>query len=336
MATPGASSTRAPGPQLASLAAPAALGNGGASPPSVAEPCGPFAAPKLAGDHGPLEDLLASVTCTVPLGGAYRVSGAWSVPTRVTANHVLCIGSAGEMDIAIGDAHYRLGSDSVVLAPAHVPQAFHKVSLDELCFYTVHFQALVYGVLDMPSLYGLATRVSPASSAMTEFEAAARRIVNEYARAEPGCTLAAAGECARLLSLYWRATLAEVGGIAARDAARVDALTELAPVFRAIQARHAEPLRVRDLARIAHLHPAWFSTRFKRITGLPPVRYLTRYRLERVRELLVSTDHSVGEIAALTGFQDPLYLSRQFHRELGVSPTAYRRAGRLTARLLPP
>jgi hypothetical protein len=83
------------------------------------------------------------------------------VPTRTIADHVLCIGIAGEMDITIGDAHYRLGGDSIVLAPAHVPQAFVKVSSDDLCFYTVHFMALVYGVLDMPSLYGLATRVSP-------------------------------------------------------------------------------------------------------------------------------------------------------------------------------
>jgi AraC-like DNA-binding protein len=304
--------------------------------PLIADPSGAFAAPKLAGDHGPLEELLASVTCTVPLTGAYCHSGAWSVSTRITANHVLCIGIAGEMDITIGDAHYRLGGDSIVLAPAHVPQAFVKVSPDDLCFYTVHFMALVYGVLDMPSLYGLATRVSPPRPRMAEFEAAARRIVDEYARAEPGCTLAAAGECARLLSLYWRATLAEVGGIAAHDAARVGALAQFGSVFRAIQTRHAEPLRVRDLARIAHLHPAWFSTRFKHITGLAPVRYLTRFRLERARELLISTDHSVAEIAALTGFQDPLYLSRQFHHVMGVSPTAYRRAGRVAARLLPP
>jgi len=305
-------------------------------PHLIDDPCGAFVAPRLAGDHGPLEDLLASVTCTVSLAGAYRFSGAWSVPTRITASHVLCIGVAGDMDITIGEAHYRLGCDTIVLAPAHVPQAFVKISSEDLCFYTVHFVALVYGVLDMPSLYGLGTRVSPPRSSMAQFETAARRIVDEYARAQPGCTLAAAGDCARLLSLYWRTTLAEVGGIAARDAARVAALAQLGPVFRAIQTRHAEPLRVSDLARIAHLHPAWFSTRFKHITGLPPVQYLTRYRLERARELLISTDHSVGEIASMTGFQDPLYLSRQFHHVMGVSPTAYRRSGRVAARLLPP
>src|SRR5204862_7750948 len=86
------------------------------------------------------------------------------------------------------------------LPPRLVPRAFVKCSSDDLCFYTVHFMALVYGVLDMPSLYRLATRVSPPRPHRAEFEAAARRIVDEYARAEPGCTLAAAGECARLLS----------------------------------------------------------------------------------------------------------------------------------------
>src|SRR5215216_1911861 len=123
--------------------------------PLMRDPSGMFVAPKLPGDHGLLEDLLASVTCTVPLAGAYRFLGSWSVPTRMSTNHVLCVGVAGEADITIDTTHYRLGADSIVLAPARVPQAFRKISSDDLCFYTVHFTALVYGVLDMPSLYGL-------------------------------------------------------------------------------------------------------------------------------------------------------------------------------------
>ena len=44
-----------------------------------------------------------------------------------------------------------------MLTPPHVPQSFTKVSVADLCFYTVHFSATVYGVLDFPSLYGLAS-----------------------------------------------------------------------------------------------------------------------------------------------------------------------------------
>jgi transcriptional regulator GlxA family with amidase domain len=171
---------------------------------------------------------------------------------------------------------------------------------------------------------------------MTAFQDAARRIVAELAGARPGCTLAAGGECARMLAWLWRETVERGGTLAGHDVSIVAALPRLAPVLRTIQAHYAEPLRVRDLAELVHLHPAWFSTRFRQLTGLSPAQYLMRYRLERARELLVSTDRSVREIAAMTGFQDPLYLSRQFRRLLGTSPTAYRQSASLAARLLEP
>jgi AraC family transcriptional regulator, arabinose operon regulatory protein len=64
---------------------------------------------------------------------------------------------------------------------------------------------------------------------------------------------------------------------------------------------------------------------FKGLAGLPPIRYLARYRLDRVRELLLSTDLTVAEIAARTGFRDPFYLSHAFRQAEGMSPSVDRR-----------
>ena len=58
------------------------------------------------------------------------------------------------------------------------------------------------------------------------------------------------------------------------------------------------------------------------------MQYVARYRLNRVRELLLSTDHSVKEIAAETGYRDHSYLDRVFRRSEGCSPGEYRRAKR--------
>lgn len=299
-------------------------------------PLGPFPVPRLDGERGALEELLAGTICNVRLAGAYRFASAWDVQTRITPHYILCIGVAGEAEITIGSDRYHLAPEKVVLTPPHVPQAFVKVSDEILCFYTVHFTAQVYGLLDVPSLYRLPPTFTLAPDRVTAFREAARRIVEELAGARPGCTLAAGGECARMLAWLWRETVDGGGAQAGHDVTTVAALPRLAPVLRAIQAHYAEPLRVRDLAELVHLHPAWFSTRFRQLTGLSPAQYVLRYRLERARELLVSTDRSVREIAAMTGFQDPLYLSRQFRRLLGASPTAYRQSAGLAARLLEP
>jgi len=63
---------------------------------------------------------------------------------------------------------------------------------------------------------------------------------------------------------------------------------------------------------------------FRRVTGLPPRAYLTQYRLDRVRELLLSTDLPVARIAQRAGFSDQSYLSRLFRQMEACSPTEYR------------
>ena len=73
-------------------------------------------------------------------------------------------------------------------------------------------------------------------------------------------------------------------------------------------------------------HPDYFRRYFKECTGLAPLAYLNRMRLERARELLwLESSLSVSEIARLCGYRDPLYFSTAFRRHTGLSPIAYRR-----------
>jgi AraC-like DNA-binding protein len=139
------------------------------------------------------------------------------------------------------------------------------------------------------------------------------------------------GECARLLGLLWR----EAAGVPAASrsnaagaapGAKLGKLTRLAPVLQVVRARYAERLTLPELAGVVNLHPAYFSGLFKDVTGLPPLRYLARYRLDRARELLLTTGLPVGEIAAVTGFRDVFHLSHVFRQAEGVSPSAFRKA----------
>jgi transcriptional regulator GlxA family with amidase domain len=119
---------------------------------------------------------------------------------------------------------------------------------------------------------------------------------------------------------YWRGR-----GVDHADAASAAALARLAPVFRLIEARHAWPLTLEELADAVRLQPAYFSTLFRRVVGLPLMRYLARYRLDRVRDLLLSGDLPLAEIARRTGFSEAPYLIRAFRRAEGTTPGEYRR-----------
>jgi YesN/AraC family two-component response regulator len=73
-----------------------------------------------------------------------------------------------------------------------------------------------------------------------------------------------------------------------------------------------------------HLNKDYMCRRFKEIIGIGMVDYLNGIRIRRAKELLVESDLQIQEIADEVGFFDTKYFAKQFRREIGQSPTAYR------------
>lgn len=86
----------------------------------------------------------------------------------------------------------------------------------------------------------------------------------------------------------------------------------------------ADPIWVDDLARVAGLSETRFTAVFKQSVGMPPMQYLTRYRMQRACTQLLSTNQLVKQIATEVGYQDVAQFSARFRKLLGVSPLHYR------------
>lgn len=86
----------------------------------------------------------------------------------------------------------------------------------------------------------------------------------------------------------------------------------------------AEPLVLGDLARVAGLHPTYFSDRFNELVGVRPLEYLTRRRIERAQYLLLTSRSSVKQVAVEVGIPDAAYFTRVFTRICKSSPSNYR------------
>ena len=86
----------------------------------------------------------------------------------------------------------------------------------------------------------------------------------------------------------------------------------------------SEELDLKSLADTACLSPAHFSRVFKKATGLSPIAYLTKLRLDRAAKLLTDTHKSITEIGMDCGFQDPAYFARVFKKAYQKSPRNYR------------
>ena len=67
-----------------------------------------------------------------------------------------------------------------------------------------------------------------------------------------------------------------------------------------------------------------FTNLFKRKTGMSPLSYLNRLKVEYACHLLQTTDLRVNQICYKVGFEDPLYFSRLFSKIMGISPIKFR------------
>lgn len=89
-----------------------------------------------------------------------------------------------------------------------------------------------------------------------------------------------------------------------------------------------EKLRVKELF-LSILHQVLISCRnrendfFNKYTGFRPIDYVFNYRMERSSDLLKAGNFSIHDIAVSVGYTNPLYFSRLFFKNFGVSPSAY-------------
>lgn len=91
-----------------------------------------------------------------------------------------------------------------------------------------------------------------------------------------------------------------------------------------IHKHYRESIGLAAVARVAGFAPNYFSALFKQREGMTFERYVRQLRIERAKQLLVSTDLDMQRVAQLSGLGTRQYLARMFRRVLGVTPLEYR------------
>lgn len=116
-------------------------------------------------------------------------------------------------------------------------------------------------------------------------------------------------------------------GVETRQSTDVLALAdrEIASAVRFIREHACDGATIRDLLKVVPLSRRVMESRYQRATGRTPHQDLVRFRIDRVKQLLTETEHSLERIATLAGFDHPEYMSVAFRRETGTTPGKYRR-----------
>jgi len=108
----------------------------------------------------------------------------------------------------------------------------------------------------------------------------------------------------------------------------------VAEAVRYIEAHHTQPVSLSDVAQHTALSPSRVAHLFKEHTHRSILAYLHEYRITRACEELLRTDTPVTDLAANLGYGDLRFFHRVFRRQVGYSPTEYRRLFRPAGTIL--
>ena len=92
-----------------------------------------------------------------------------------------------------------------------------------------------------------------------------------------------------------------------------------------IRNHYAEPITNTSLSHALHFHYNYLARCMKRVYGLTPMEYLTDYRIEQAKLLLLKTEIAVSSIAERIGYESTPYFSRRFAEKTGISPLRFRK-----------
>lgn len=99
-----------------------------------------------------------------------------------------------------------------------------------------------------------------------------------------------------------------------------------------LHSRPSHPWTIAELARNVGVSRSALVDRFTRYLSIPPIAYLTGWRLRLAAEALTSTPKAVADIAADVGYESEAAFNRAFRRAFEVPPARYRRLRRTAAR----
>lgn len=95
-------------------------------------------------------------------------------------------------------------------------------------------------------------------------------------------------------------------------------------VLEIIETSYAEIVSLEDLGRLCNLDPNYICRLFRKFGKETPIQCLTRHKLNRAAELLLSGSSPINEVSRDVGYEDPFYFSRVFKKRFGCSPKDFR------------
>jgi AraC-like DNA-binding protein len=92
-----------------------------------------------------------------------------------------------------------------------------------------------------------------------------------------------------------------------------------------IHSNYNKKYSINDLAKDCNLSISRFMHKFKATIGITPMQYFTQIRINEAKDLLSYPSLNISEVSSIIGYGNPLYFSRIFKKETGMSPSEFKK-----------
>lgn len=263
------------------------------------------------------------------VGGVFTAQKGWKHNLRYhQGDYELIICTKGPLFITVGDQDYRLASNELLLVPPYALMKGSQPSPNDIEFYWLHFI--------LPKDTQLVKNIDPVELSGDD-AGASRLLIPEKIRManldqllilshqllntdiqNPYDRKTANYLATMMLLEISKLTLSQLTTDRTSEAERISRVKEW------IRTNLYRSPSVLDMANEVQLNPQYFSRLFKRITGIPPKKYLLQLKLQTAQALLIRTSLSIKEISDNAYFENEKLFMRQFKQFTGVTPSEYR------------
>ncbi len=227
--------------------------------------------------------------------------------------------------IASGQAHFYFNNEETIVTAGHMvlyrPKEMQKYvyyGKDQTEVYWVHFTG--NDVRNILRSYGLTDEKKVLYSGTSlEYARIFKQMIHELQQCQP--------DYETMLSMLLRQIFIALHRQLSKESAikneYLESEMELATTY--FSENYNKPIRIEDYAASRGMSISWFIRSFKQYTGTTPMQYIVSLRITNAQMLLETTDYNVKEIGDIVGYDNPLYFSRIFTKQKGISPSNYRK-----------
>lgn len=233
--------------------------------------------------------------------GHIKADAGWLHPSSNTDTNELLFCVRGEVYIGSGFERYTACDGMAVILPGGVRRYGYKECSGETEFFWVHFSG---GIRTLPQ------KSEPDRERMISLFSDLLLYARMPEYPHDACT------CALKLILY------EVARAGVSDSESPNA--RIYAICKWIHENSTKSLKVSDVAAHFNYNEDYITRIFKKHYSAGMKAYIDHVRLKRIRELLLSTDMKIKNIAAACGFDDSKSFQKFFKYHEGITAAAYR------------